>query len=239
MNTNCRIPPNCGTPQSPRATVTRSAIREQILALASRGGCDHHQVDALLEDWVHALLADAMAEYGRMFQAHWPDRGDEKLVPGEFHEYVGNWMKGTRSPHRTVHTPDWPWPITEIMPTRRPGMPAFERGMSALKVCGYSVGKSSDMTSAGRRQFLTYFFTHELPRRVRDEFGDEYGDPGSEYRLRKMANVMASACRNAKRRRDGADFDVAISDWESDLAFLKAEFYDRFRELEWPSTLVW
>jgi hypothetical protein len=239
MSTNCKIPPNCNIPQGPRPPRARSAIREQILTLASRGGCDYHQVDALLEDWVHALMADAMAEYERMFQAHWPERGDEKLVPGEFREYVGNWMNGARSPHRSVRTPNWPWPITEITPTRRSGMPAFERDMSALKVCGYSVGKSSDMTQGGRRQFLVYFFTHELPRQVRDEFGDEYGAPGSEYRLRKMANVMASACRNAKRRRDGADFEVAISDWEADLAFLKAEFYDRFRAFEWPSALVW
>ena len=239
MTMTYTIPPRQCPLTNRQKAMTRSQIRKQILALASRGSCDYHQVDALLEDWVHALMADAMAEYGRMFSAHWSERGDEKLVPGEFKEYVGNWMNGTRSPHRTVRTPDWPWPITEIMPTRRPGMPAFERDMSALKVCGYSVGKSSDMTQAGRRQFLVYFFTHELPRRVRDEFGDEYGEPGSEYRLRKMANVMASACRNAKRRRDGADFDVAISDWESDLAFLKTEFYDRFRKFEWPPTLVW
>ena len=236
MTMTYTIPTHQYPPTNRQKAMTRSQIRERILEMAQRGGCDRHQVDAMLEDWVHMLLADALREYTRLFKAHWPEECDDEYVPREFREYAGNWMEGTRSPHVAVRSPNWPWPITEIMPSRTPGMPTFERAMSALRVCGYRVGKTSGMPQAERLRFLAYFFTHELPSQVAGEFGDEYGEPGSEARLKKMADVIASACRNTKRRRDGADYDVAIADWEGDLAYLKREFYDRFYEFEWPAT---
>lgn len=100
-------------------------------------------------------------------------------------------------------------------------------------MCGYRVG-AKGMSDKERRQFLDHFFRNPLPTAVSRYYGDAYGMPGSENRLRKMANVLASNCRNFKRN-DRVKFRVAIAHWESDLDYLKRSYY-RAGMFPWPPT---
>ena len=43
-------------------------------------------------------------------------------------------------------------------------------------------------------------------------------------RLIRLASVIASLCRNAKRRDE--NFDIAIQEWEIDLEYLKTRYFD-------------
>jgi hypothetical protein len=52
-----------------------------------------------------------------------------------------------------------------------------------------------------------------------------------------MAYSIASFCRIAKRRPHA--MEVAISDWEGDLNWLRVTYYDGRYQFEWPSTEVW
>jgi hypothetical protein len=139
---------------------------------------------------------------------------------------------------RRDDTPDWPWPITDVEPGgNRNAKHLFDNERSALKICGYRVGARDGMPPVERRRFLDCFFTYRLPQIVQHVFGDEYGDPRSEARLKKMANVIAFNCRNFKRN-NAKRFHKAISDWEEDLAYLKQKYYIK-QTFVWPSTDVY
>ena len=75
-----------------------------------------------------------------------------------------------------------------------------------------------------RRMLLDYFFRNPLPDIVSRFHGHDYDEPGSEDRLRKMANVIAALCRNFKRI-DPKRYRVAIDHYEKDLAHLYKSCY--------------
>jgi len=130
----------------------------------------------------------------------------------------------------------WTWPApTRPSPASRNPKGAFQNEHSALWLCGYRVGKSSPLFAFDRRDILEYFFLTPLPTNVKRLFEAEYGAPGSAERLRKMATVIASNCRNF-RRNDPCRYSEAIADYEADLGFLKARFY-RPGAFAWPLTV--
>ena len=100
------------------------------------------------------------------------------------------------------------------------------------------MGKTEGLVVHERRRFLDLFFRgHPAPaERVLRLFGDEYGELGTEERLRKMANVLASICRNFKSN-DADRYQQAIADYEVDLRYLKAKYY-RFGTFPWPPTEI-
>lgn len=130
--------------------------------------------------------------------------------------------------------PDWPWPITEPGESRVDSGGGTWHGQesSGLSICGYRVG-AKGLNPLERTRLLNHFFRSPLPPVVSRHFGDAYGDPGSEKRLRRMANVIARNCRDFKRR-SRARYADAIADWEKDLAYLKKTYY-RASMFPWPS----
>jgi DNA-binding protein HU-beta len=129
----------------------------------------------------------------------------------------------------------WPWPIT--VPPEGSGAKAdlfFSNKYSGLWLCGYRVGKTSSLNDSERRRFLDHFFRNFLPEIVSRYHTDSYGQPGTEKRLQKMANVMAANCRNFKKN-DVVKYEVAIADYEQDLAYLKQSYY-RAGSFPWPPT---
>jgi hypothetical protein len=110
----------------------------------------------------------------------------------------------------------------------------FEHEASALKLCGYTVGKTKGLPARDRRRFLDCFFRNRLPSWVSEMFADEYGAPGSEVRLRKIANLIAGNCRVFKLN-DPHKYASAITDWEDDLAYLRSRYY-RPGSFPWPQT---
>ena len=132
--------------------------------------------------------------------------------------------------------PDWPWPITDI-PTGNGGG-QFAEGFanaSALRILGYKVGVKG-LVEEERIELLERFFTKPLPSIVSKLFADAWGTPGSEKRLKKMADTISSNCKNFKRN-DADKYKVAIEEWESDLGWLRKKFYKRGK-FPWPDTFV-
>jgi hypothetical protein len=135
--------------------------------------------------------------------------------------------------------PAWRWPVLEEPPVGHGETldSADFRDFSALKMFGYTVGKTNPMPLSTRRSLLSDFMEHDLPPIVGKVFGDEYGDPMSTTRLRKIATHIANMASLAWRR-SPQSMRFAISDWENDLQFLKTKYYEKhglqFRP--WPAT---
>ena len=111
------------------------------------------------------------------------------------------------------------------------------REFSALKMFGYTVGKTKGWDQRERQSFLSDFMEMRLPKDVEEVFGDEYGEPMSSGRLRKVANLIAKNAQNAYRR-DASSMKNAIEDWEDDLAFLKKKYFfeAKLRFEPWPAS---
>lgn len=77
---------------------------------------------------------------------------------------------------------------------------------------------------------------NSLPSIENTSYFNEWGQPGSAKRLKKLTDSISAFTRNAKRRnrRNIGSFDKAIQDWEADLAYLKRTYsniLDRTKEL--------
>jgi hypothetical protein len=125
---------------------------------------------------------------------------------------------------------DWPKTIVS------PGEGEFTAELpqvGLLKHLGYTVGRSG-LDERKRREVLRYVFDSPLPTVVSADYMRAWGAPKSAERLQKMANSLATFCRNAKKRKSAAT-ELAVTDWECDLDWLKRTFYTgRFR-FQWPS----
>jgi hypothetical protein len=111
----------------------------------------------------------------------------------------------------------------------------YEHGV--LSFMGYHVGESSALSAEQRRSILAYVLAEQIPKVNDPAYMSKWGDPGSEKRLRKMADSLATFARSAKLNKH-ADKSIAVFEWESDLVYLKRTFY-RFgtKHLwKWPST---
>jgi hypothetical protein len=151
--------------------------------------------------------------------------GGPEVAHDEFRRYVTAFL---------FPEPDWPWPITEPPPSGGGSHPQFENRYSGLWLCGYPVGKTMGMGQDERQRFMDHYFRNTLHAVVASYHGDSYGEPGSEQRLRKMANVIATNCRDFKLS-DGLKYRQAIDDYETDLAYLKRRYY-RAGMFPWPPT---
>jgi len=129
----------------------------------------------------------------------------------------------------------FPWPSTIVEFPGAGGPLDLDRPETGwLRHLGYSV-RSGGPGAQARRAILQEAFGAPLPgRSFNDAYVLEWGPPRSRGRLRKLANTLAALCRNARRR--SADMDDPITRWEADLAWLKAEYYDRRHRFPWPRT---
>lgn len=101
-----------------------------------------------------------------------------------------------------------------------------------LAYLGYKVGNDG-LSAPVRRKLLTEVFARALPPAFQREYMDQWGEPGTAQRLRKMADCIASFARNASRK--DADFGQAIQQWEDDLAYLRDRHYQGTFGFAWPS----
>lgn len=104
-----------------------------------------------------------------------------------------------------------------------------------LGFLGYRAGKTSDLSGSVRLGILKQAFEGVIPPAFPKPYLDQWGDPGTAQRLRKIAESIAAFARNAKRRSEDR-LDQAIADWESDLEYLYLEFYVGRFGFGWPST---
>lgn len=130
------------------------------------------------------------------------------------------------------------WPSTRIVPGATNGnvgglQDAPTRGVLAR--LGYHVGRHGKGVGE-RRRILRHAFEDLIPRSITLGQEDEWGESHSSRRLHKMADCLASFARKQKGKQRGSA--EAIGDWESDLEWLKSEFYCAAFSFRWPSTYV-
>lgn len=81
------------------------------------------------------------------------------------------------------------------------------------------------------------FLAADLPQVDSAAYMEEWGAPRSSTRLRKMANSISSFC--AKHGSKDGHSEEPIAKWESDLLWLRENFYDpnpQFqRDWSWPA----
>lgn len=135
---------------------------------------------------------------------------------------------------RWIMEKTWPWPVLHEHPGSG-GAGGDYREFSALKMFGYTVGKTNGWPTEERHKLLSDFMRMELPAVVEREFPGEYGKPMSAHRLKKVATHIANVC-SLRTRQDPHANRFAIADWKEDLAFLKQEFYERegLKFRPWP-----
>lgn len=200
-----------------------------IIEADGRGLLFSKDADSLLGSFVKTCIGEFFARYARVDDTL--KSGDRKDVTKRFESFVNAWIDETLHPKPTE--PDWPWPITDVpAPPAGRSEIAFDKMYSGLWLCGYRTGKTNGMPAKHRQEFLDFFFRNPLPSIVKKYHGDDYGEPGSEKRLQKMANVIAANCRNFKKN-DRDKFGVAISEWEADLYYLKRSYY-KAGSFPWP-----
>ncbi len=123
--------------------------------------------------------------------------------------------------------PKWRWPIVNFSSegTGEKLQGGGFRNQSALKLFGYTVGRSNGWPEKKRQQLLSDFIELELPETVHKMFPNEYGKPNSTTRLRTVASFLANMASLAARRNSVAN-RYAIDDWTSDLEFLRIKYYE-------------
>jgi hypothetical protein len=125
------------------------------------------------------------------------------------------------------------WPSTHAARSNRGVAMVDWASEGYLAYLGYHVGERSDLTRTQRWAILRRVFEMILPPLETPDYVRSWGAPASAVRLKKMADSLASFARSAKRR-SGASFALAISQWEADLAMLHDEFYVAKFGFGWP-----
>jgi hypothetical protein len=103
-----------------------------------------------------------------------------------------------------------------------------------LSYCGYKVGLNG-LPKNQRRQILDKIFMYPLPSLNNLAYMNDWGEPATEKRLKKLLESIATFIRNAKRR-STSNYRKAIQDWEADLDYLKITYYDKHFNFQLPRT---
>ena len=108
--------------------------------------------------------------------------------------------------------------------------------VGVLSYVGYNVGVNGQVRS-GRQDILQRVFERDLPQVHSPQHMAQWHVAKSAMRLKKIAESIAAFCRNAKRRQR-ANMQRAIENYQDDLAWLKKSYYDgRFDgSFRWPNT---
>lgn len=126
------------------------------------------------------------------------------------------------------------WPGTDAAPGTVPMPDTDWKPMSPLRALGYHVGRSAP-AAAERRRILGGAFTHPLPPVIPADELAEWSKPSACARLHKMANLLSSLAKNAKRK-DSRALGLSIEHWESDLEWLRQMYHAGRCDFVWPSS---
>jgi len=128
---------------------------------------------------------------------------------------------------------EFPWPET----TFEDGPPATigegfdgEDASSPLYKMGYSVAQQVALSQSERYQYLNETYQEEnLPWCISDAYMEDWGEPNSRKRLRRIAWHLHLMTKRLKRH------DKAVTRWESDLNWLKQNYYKPIHRFRWPT----
>lgn len=113
------------------------------------------------------------------------------------------------------------WPNLEIVNRYLNKFNDSWNEQSPLTRLEYHVGISSALSKNEREEKLKYAFRFASI----EELGEQWGLKGTPTRLKYISNHIANQIK-LFRRHKYRNMDVAISQWEEDLNYLKEEFYD-------------
>lgn len=128
------------------------------------------------------------------------------------------------------------WPSTHVTAGNRLLKHMDIPGEGMLGHYGYCVGRNSPKDWVRREVLRRVFEEDSLPNINDAGYMESWGGPKSAARLQKMAESIAAFCRNQLRRTIRSE--LAISHWESDLAWLKETFYHGHMRFVWPDPRV-
>ena len=145
------------------------------------------------------------------------------------------WIRRRRDPVSPEDIFDWP--STEAAPGF--GYLCTEDWIKegVLQYMGYRVGNTDGEPPRVRERILSEIFNGPIPPAFPPNYLEEWGEPTTVIRLRKLAETIAALSRNAKRRRD-ARMRAAVRDWEVDLEFLYHEYYVGKFYFAWPESSI-
>lgn len=193
----------------------------------------------MLERWLGASRDKSYERFREMHRLFRPWAGHEAEAESCWQWWTGEGQArpAPTAARRAPASPP-PWHIIARPNDRHGRAPARSlRDESAMHRCGYVVGDTHGLPLAARHALLDRFFTEPLPALIKAEFGDEYGAPWSEKRLRRMASMMEYNI-DRFRRHDPAHFGAAVEAWQSDLEYLRARYHDGWFPFPWPRVAV-
>jgi hypothetical protein len=127
------------------------------------------------------------------------------------------------------------WPSTDADPDTGGIETKDWQEIGVLKFMGYTVGSMEGEPPRVRQHILSEIFIGTIPPVFSKEYLDQWDEPSTPFRLRKMAETIAALARNAHRRRD-QNMNAAIRDWEKDLEFLYWKYYVEKFQFDWPDS---
>ena len=208
-----------------------SKIEAPGVLIVGRDGYDLDAIKALLDDRRGTVLRICSQE---MVLA-WSLTG---VDPNERADTARSFINGHPALEAIATYLNDEWPGTDPLPRTGDGEAEFDGPeKSPLKRLGYEVGKTGAPVSIRRRALKKAFelSPDDLPGTYRPEYLAKWGSAESSQRLEKIADSIASYCRTAHNR--STDMSAAIDDWESDLDWLKRQFYNPLTfSFRWPDT---
>ncbi len=192
----------------------------------------------MLERWLNASRDKSYERFREMHRLFRPWIGQEAEAQASWQWWTEDGLaRPAPTSSRRAPASEPVWRII-ARPSERSGRTAHGlRDESAMHRCGYVVGDTHGLSLAARHALLDRFFTEPLPGLIRAEFGDEYGAPWSEKRLRRMASMMEYNLERF-RRHDPAHFGAAVEAWQADLDYLRARYHDGWFPFPWPRVAV-
>lgn len=109
---------------------------------------------------------------------------------------------------------------------------SLQADVSPLRALGYAVG-TRGLSVERRREILGQAFLGDLPTVESIDYMQKWGTRRSPERLRRLAEHLASLCRQGKIHRGRTQ---AVADWEDDLEWLRRTFYQGHMRFSWPYT---
>lgn len=139
----------------------------------------------------------------------------------------------TRARHAKTPAEYFRWPSTSG--GNGGGASSFDtwNQQGLLRFFGYQVGATGGLRTPARRHILDAVFVNTLPPVNGPEYIEDWGTPRSTARLKRLAEEIARFVRNAKNKRN-ANMEVAVSDWEEDLRYLRERYYRVHFGFGWP-----
>lgn len=128
---------------------------------------------------------------------------------------------------------DFPWPETSF----EDGPPATigegfdgEDASSPLYKLGYSVAQQVALSPSQRHAYLEETYSEvSLPWCISDAYMNDWGDAKSRTRLRRIAWHLHLMTKRFRRHAE------AVARWESDLDWLKRNYYKPIHRFRWPN----